>query len=377
MTRANCDQKILDLVDLCYQAVEEQSYWQTVIDETSNLLGADAADVTIENHAKGLIDAYGSIGFDRFFRENYDEAYFGKNPWIQQSNRLPHCKAFSSEFEPNNFEKTTFYNEWLKPQGLRFGVGSTLESTLERNIHIGFIRNRSRQQFTETEINNLDRLLPHFRRTIRLSDKLRMAGLEKNNLTKVLDRFVAPIFLTDDCARIVLLNRAAERLLADGDVVRISRNRMVVLADKKAEEDFKKLFSLVINGFGEHAREDSWQFAIPRRPGKPLIASLTPVRMICESTGGSARCMIVINNPARDLLGNFGLLRDAYGLTEAEAKLASALAAGQTLAAYATKHEIGIGTVRWHLKNIQAKTGKHRIENLTALISSALSRTVE
>ncbi len=377
MTRENSDQPILDLVDLCYQAIEEPSRWQTVIEKTSNLLGADAADVTVENHSMDLLDVYGSIGFDQFFRENYDEAYFGKNPWIQQSNRLPHCKAFSNEFEPEDFEKTTFYNEWLKPQGFRFGVGSTLECTRERVIHVGFIRNRSRPQFNYREIGNLDRLLPHFRRSLRISDNLRMAGLEKSNLATVLDRFVASVFLTDQCGRIVLLNKAAERLLEDGEVIRIAGNNRLALADKNADEEFRRCFSVVLDIGAESRQGDSCRFAIARDNGSALIASFAPVRILTGSAGILARCLVVIDDPASSPQNDSALLKNAYGLTDAEAKLASALAAGEVLVEYAGNHGIGVGTARWHLKNIQAKTGKRRLESLAVLIRSTLSRMIE
>ncbi|MGI9169225.1 MAG: hypothetical protein ACR2FH_03495, partial [Caulobacteraceae bacterium] len=46
-----------------------------------------------------------------------------------------------------------------------------------------------------------------------------------------------------------------------------------------------------------------------------------------------------------------------FGLTPAEARLAAALADGRDLETYAASRNVTAGAIRFHLKNIYAKTG--------------------
>jgi len=57
-----------------------------------------------------------------------------------------------------------------------------------------------------------------------------------------------------------------------------------------------------------------------------------------------------------------------YGLTAAEARLAAALAAGESLQDYATASGIARCTARWQLQQVLAKTDTHRQSDLVRLI---------
>ena len=61
-------------------------------------------------------------------------------------------------------------------------------------------------------------------------------------------------------------------------------------------------------------------------------------------------------------------LREAYGLTGAEARLAVALANGASLDDVADATSTAIGTLRTHLKHVLAKTGTRRQSELVRLV---------
>ena len=66
------------------------------------------------------------------------------------------------------------------------------------------------------------------------------------------------------------------------------------------------------------------------------------------------------------------LLRCHFGLTQAEARLALHLVAGETLRCAAVKLSITYETARTHLKHIFDKTGTCRQAELVVLLVSAL-----
>ncbi|WP_252716870.1 helix-turn-helix transcriptional regulator [Herbaspirillum sp. B65] len=57
-----------------------------------------------------------------------------------------------------------------------------------------------------------------------------------------------------------------------------------------------------------------------------------------------------------------------FGLTAAEARLASAFVSGVTLEEYAQRRGVGLGTVRFQMKQVLAKTGTNRQADLVRRI---------
>ena len=76
---------------------------------------ADAAETGVCGDGAGRSDALGSLGFDPGFRIDYDESFLLQNPWIEELKALPLRRSFSSQFEPDDFELSPYYNEWGPP----------------------------------------------------------------------------------------------------------------------------------------------------------------------------------------------------------------------------------------------------------------------
>lgn len=92
------------------------------------------------------------------------------------------------------------------------------------------------------------------------------------------------------------------------------------------------------------------------------------VRRASWPTTDAAVATVVISDPDREVVADPDLLRQALGLTRAEADLARLLARGLSLAEAA--HTLGLRrhTVRSRLKDIFGKTGTHRPAELVRLL---------
>src|SRR5262245_52319263 len=109
---------------------------------------------------------------------------------------------------------------------------------------------------------------------------------------------------------------------------------------------------------------------LPRAwPLRPLMVTVTPLaprrqRGNIASGPSQPAALLLIHDPDRAVAMPGERLARVYGLTPAEAKLAAALAGGSTLGDYADNARITIGTARWYLKQVLAKTGAHRQSEL-------------
>jgi DNA-binding CsgD family transcriptional regulator len=127
----------------------------------------------------------------------------------------------------------------------------------------------------------------------------------------------------------------------------------------------------IIRPPGEVAMDDIGGLVLlPRAwPLRPLMVTVTPLapRQLSGSIVPGlpqAAALLLIHDPDRAVAMPPERLVRVYGLTPAEAKLAAALAGGASLGAYADNARITIGTARWYLKQVLAKTGAHRQSDL-------------
>lgn len=369
------ESRILDLVDLCYQAVETPVAWQRVVTEFTDILSADACDFAIEDYETGVATAMGSVGFDPGFRVDYDFDFLGENGWIEALKQLPLGRAFGSQLEPEDFERSPYYNEWVRPQGFRHAIGALLENSGSRAIHFGMLRYRDREVFDAGDAQFIDRVLPHLHRSVHLRGRLEETGPVEGALPHLVESLQMPAFLLDTGARVVDCNTAAERL------VRRSRdlcvNRAILRLWLHAADQALKAALVTASRIEMLAQQPGrCEIILPRRDAAvpALLIDVIPLRFGAVYGRHGALSLVIVVDPGADLPDTPEILSRIWGLTQTEARLALALANGVSPAEFAEQAGTGIGTVRWHLKNAEAKLGVSSIAGLTAMVQGALRR---
>src|SRR5918911_3318085 len=107
--------------------------------------------------------------------------------------------------------------------------------------------------------------------------------------------------------------------------------------------------------------------AIPRDEGYPLILRVAPVIGSDHSDAAKAVITLVDLEACPELPDE--LLRTAFGLTPAEARLAQRIACGDSLEEIAERHQVSLGTVRGQLKTVFQKTRTNRQAQLASLLA--------
>ena len=95
-----------------------------------------------------------------------------------------------------------------------------------------------------------------------------------------------------------------------------------------------------------------------------MVSPLTP-RCISE-----AAALIIVTDPEDGPRPPESVLKQLFGLTGAEARLAMALGAGKTLEVAADEFAVTRHTVRGQLRDLFAKTGTGRQAELVRLLSN-------
>jgi DNA-binding CsgD family transcriptional regulator/PAS domain-containing protein len=355
-------------LDLLYGAPVELADWQPVIARFASMIGGDKAwmpDLDIvTGGGRGII-----ARIDPRAQETYIQHYASLNPFVRKYAAGPWPLTVMTDedsFPKDQLVRTEYFNDFLRPQDIhsmvivrlarRDGLLSTLNVT----------KPKPRGQFTGAELAIARRLHPHVIRAFNLSRKFADIRAHSEGLIEALDRSLHGVLLLDDAGRINHANIVAQRLLRQGDGLRVEGGR---LGAWRSDFD-RRLVALI----GQAARGDGasrvgGSMVLPT-PSRALPLSLTIAPLRADRPLARTRSSVLVC--VTDLEGGVSLpaqrVRDLFGLTRAEGRVALVLFEGASPREAADRLGLSPNTVRVHLTHIFEKTGTNRQSELIRLM---------
>lgn len=170
------------------------------------------------------------------------------------------------------------------------------------------------------------------------------------------------VVILDQSRRIVSSNPLADHILTEAEGLR-RRGEELVFA---RSEDQRAIIAL-LNDTNPHA--SLTRLRIERPKHGDLVITARPIALSAIHAGTGALALFFAR-PGPEKQTDPQTLRDVFGLTAAEARLATALTRGSTLVDAAQTIGIARNTAKVQLRSVFAKTGVHRQAQLVALIAS-------
>jgi DNA-binding CsgD family transcriptional regulator len=180
-----------------------------------------------------------------------------------------------------------------------------------------------------------------------------------------LDARSVPAAFLDDCGRISGINREAEAILGAG--LRVNNGRLFS-EDRQADAELRRIIGVLATPAGASLIEASP--VMVARPGRrALLVEVLPTARSCPEAGPNVVALLLITDLERQVSVAETVLRTAFGLTSAEARLAKFLGEGNDLQAVCGILGIATETARTQLKAVFGKTQTHRQSELVSLLS--------
>jgi DNA-binding CsgD family transcriptional regulator len=206
-------------------------------------------------------------------------------------------------------------------------------------------------------------LAPHVRRAVDVSGRLAGAGAWDS----AIDRLKVAVFGLDHRGRVLVLNRAAEAILAQSDGLGADASGLCA-----ARSDDTAALRRRIADAASPLDDGAAPVVLQRPSGKrALVAHVVPIarRPLPLDFSGTRVLVFVVDPDAGFRAGAVDLQR-LLGLTPAEARCAMSLAEGLSPKEIADRLGVSYETVRSQLRSIYDKTGVRRQAALVRLIQS-------
>ena len=361
---------VLDLIRLIYEAAGDPHLWPSFLEKLAAAVRATCVALVVHDLNNGKAQVGADFGLDPAFNSSYTRHYSAINPWVvgNEDLRTPGRVLESSEVFPDReLVRTEFYNDFLKPQGLFFSLGGIVTRENSSSSYVTSLRPHSAGVYEEPESSLLRVLMPHLQCAMRLHQRISALETNLSALTDSIHLLPGGVVIVNSQARILVMNRSAETILAARNGLR--EGPAGLLASKATESKALQAAIATAVAARDGAINAPVLIAISRdafqRPLQVLIAPLPP------QTAGSHRqsaAVLFITDPDDQCEPNFGLLRQLFGFTHTESRVAAALMQGKSVTEIASEFRVTLNTIRAHMKQVFAKTDTRRQGELIRLL---------
>jgi DNA-binding CsgD family transcriptional regulator len=365
-------ERTLDVIQAFYDAALDESLWRTALESLCELSGSQAASFwVLDGSEQPRLPTFICINFDMSSIKEYLEETVSIDPTVQYLVAHP-CQPIVHDglvITESEKDKHPYYDWHERRIDTRFRmVGQT---RLAPKVQAGVALHRTRQagRYEAKDIKRFSILHGHLERALAIGIRFGSQSAMQQNTTEWLDRSASAILFLDERRQIVFANRTAQKLQSDGDGIRLGKDG-VSLLHRPDNDKLQSLISQALSPIASPSASPGGTMRTLRPSGKrPYGILVSPVSRNYPvlSMLRPAICMVITDPESQKPLPT-DKLRSTFGFTEAEAKLAALLAAGEGLRSAAEKLEITYGTARTRLAEIFQKTETRRQGELIRLL---------
>ncbi len=365
-----------DFLEQLYEAAGDSAALAVVLDRLAGVLNGGVAAIHEYDFAAAKGHAVVSARLTPDMAAAYRSHYSRISPWMRGGpNQVkPGSVIVSHELYPDDaLRRTEFCADFLEPQDVFHSIGAV--ASLDRTVMstVTVLRSRRFGQFNDPERQYMTELLPHFHAVLRLHRKIETISHQRDTAVRVLDLFAMAVVVLDERARITGQNQAALDVLGRRDGLSIVGDRFVG-ATPRVTQQIATAVDSVARAPSEPGASASVALAVPRTHGQgnySLLFCRLPASSPCNVLAG-VKVAVFISEPSSRRVPNEEALISLFGLTAAEARLATKLANGMTLEQAASNLSVTRETIRTHLKRIFDKTSTTRQADLARLLTGLL-----
>lgn len=364
-------ERLLDIIDLTYQAALEPELWPQVFDGVARVLAADRAVLLARPNGKGV--AIPSPRLDPAAVAAYLETYEAINPIQREIDRrravAPPVFTDRAFIEKRELQHSEFFSDFMRPTGMHAFLLAQMNAPHTAALNV--IRDARSGDFDAREVHLAKLLQRPLSRAYNMGLRLGAERRTSEGLTDYVERLTSAVLLVSADGTIAYASAAAQALLADRDGLGAS-GRTLRASAPGAQRLMARLIGQAASPDLEARRGGA--IALPRPSGRrPLAALVTPVRSEgAPIAPGGPFALVSVVDPEAGETAPIDRLRDLFGFTPAEARVAALFIAGLEPRAIADQLGLSLNTIRVQITHIRAKTDTSRQGEFIALVTRSL-----
>jgi DNA-binding CsgD family transcriptional regulator len=358
---------VLGAIGRLYAAALAREDWNSALEQIRDAFAGHHVILASHDFGTGLVPFVSSTGIDERDRARVlsEESWRMASPYygaVPMDAALPRGAVASDA----DFVRSAFYNEILRPARGFHAVGALLRGPGPLMASINICRPAYAGAYDAPDAAALQTMLPHIAMALEVQARMTAANGRSRSLAGLLDRFAVAALVSDPAARPSFVNARAQTLLAAADGLALSPAGLVT-ASPALTHALRDGIARVAASNGD-GRIAAVRLRLQRPSRRPALrVTLTPAWRLDPDGAATGSVAVLVTEPDAPPPIDKEALADSFQLTRREADVACLLATGADVPAIAAALDLGIGTIRSHLKHVFRKTGTTSQAALVAL----------
>jgi DNA-binding CsgD family transcriptional regulator len=364
------------IVTSIYDMALRRSNWDVVLDLMTGALPGCLLLLRVDDMVTGGNLAFASRGLSPDGISQFINHFAELNPFVARQAEIAPLLVFQDDQLLSRKESgdSSFVRDWLDKQG-DFGAATGMvllrEGTRQLVLEVRYAE-RAGAELRDRVTNCLNELSGHFQRAFEISRRARFSN-SPGYLDGVVDDLPFAIFFVNAEMQIQYCNANADALRRTAGGPFKTADGVLRAADPEADAALRRA---VTRAIATRRSPSSALQILPKQGEEHYFATVRPAArtgyqgqlhdVVLEP---SPLVMLILHGSREAASLPSDLLWRAFSFSDAEASLAEALLAGDTLADYARFKAVSKQTLRNQLVGVMRKTGTNRQAELISLLT--------
>lgn len=364
------------LIGDIYDAALDPALWPRVLEGSASFVGGTASGLFIKDSVHKTHNNVITWGYDPDYTRVYLEKYVRLDPFTTGQFFFDIEEPISlADIVPHEeFRKSRFYDEWVRPQHWIDALGITVEKSLTSYAAFSIIRHETNGVVDGEAKQRAKLIAPHIRRAVLIGKTVDLHKVEAAALADTLDGLADAMFLVDADGRIAHANASGHKTLAVGRVVRAIGGKLVV-SDAEADRALHDVFVMADTG---DLAVGVKGVAVPflAHDEERYVVHVLPLTSGARRTAGiaySAVAAVFVRKAALDLPHPLETIARTFKLTSAEMRVLMMIVEIGGVPEVAPVLGVSETTVKTHLQRVFEKTGTKRQADLVKLVAGYMT----
>jgi DNA-binding CsgD family transcriptional regulator len=364
------------LVNL-YRAAIEPELWPLFLEQLATLTGASSAALVMLKEGDESFAVSQSWNLDPAATKIYGEHFAAHDVWAHRGLKKPTgFVCVSEELCPMpELSKTEIFNDFLLHSDIVHGLFAVAHSSASAWASLSLYRGGQANSFQKSELDVIDAVVPHLQNAFKLHFRFADMKSRGDSLEEALGMLGTGVIFLGRKGEILASNQTADRILAEQDGLAACASGLRCTHPPSADLLAKLIADSAETSEGRGTGPGG-TLSIPRKDRPPLQVRVAPVAIQQKESARSPAAVVFITCHLAEAKRPEKNLRELFGLTPAESRVALLLTRGECVNKIAELIGVSRNTVRSQMKSIYAKTQVNRQSDLVRLLLNPHNTTI-
>ncbi|PWT86809.1 MAG: LuxR family transcriptional regulator [Proteobacteria bacterium] len=360
-----------EIITRIYDAALDPALWPDALEGIAAFVNGQVGGLLVKDQVHKCVSARCHSGTDPHYMQLYERTYSQLGPVATSLFcGVGRVVAIPDLMPYKQFCQSRFYEEWARPQGWVDIAVAGLENTSEGCVYLSMARDETSGMVDDEMRRRMVLVAPHVQRAVLIGRMIEFRKAAAATFAEMLDNLSFGLFLVDARGVLVHANAAGHEMLAAGDLLRASSDRLTAL-DAQVDQALRDTVAAAGRGDADVGIRG---IALPltAHDAQRYVAHVLPLTSGARQSAHAtyaATAALFVRKAAMEYPSHAEVIGKTYHLTPAELRVLFGIVQIGGVPEVAAAFGVADATIKTHVSRLYEKTGTGRQADLVRLVA--------